>query len=670
MASAPMLDPTTAEALREAMRAAQTGDLTRARTIAGAALPHSGDPAPLHAFLGMVSARSGDLAAAAEHLGHAHRARAGDATIACNLIAVLIDLGRQEAALDVATLALAFADPSLRVARYRGYLALSLDRLAEAAEAYDFVVHRAPQDFESWNNLGNARSALADFDGSVAALERAVALDPHAAPTRLNLATSLREAGRRADAEAVLRAVAGDFPDDARALSDLHGQLQGDGRHEEARAALEESARRAPDDAALQLKLAIDYGQAMATEKAETAYRRALDIDGTARDPYLGLAIQYEHTNREDAFAPLIARAEANGVDAGTLGFLRALELRRAKRFDEALAAAEQVPDDIEPARTAHLRATLLDRLGRTDEAFVWFEETARRHATDPSEPLRRAAELRDELRDELAAMTPEWIASWSPPAPAHDWPDPVFLVGFPRSGTTLLDTILMGHPDAVVLEEERALNVVDDAVGGLANLATMDTHAIGAAHARYFEEVAKIASLAPGQMLIDKSPLFLSKVPLIKRLFPQARFILALRHPCDVLLSCFMSNFRLNRAMSNFLRIEDAAELYDLSFRHWERANALFAVDHHTIVYERLIQGVEAEVRPLFDWLGLAWHEAALDHTRTAKARGLITTASYAQVVEPIYKRAAGRWHRYRAHLEPVLPVLAPWAAKFGYDL
>ena len=170
--------------------------------------------------------------------------------------------------------------------------------------------------------------------------------------------------------------------------------------------------------------------------------------------------------------------------------------------------------------------------------------------------------------------------------------------------------------------------------------------------------------------MLIDKSPLFLSKVPLIKRLFPEARFILALRHPCDVLLSCFMSNFRLNRAMSNFLRLEDAAQLYDLSFRHWERANGLFDVAAHPIVYERLIEDVEAEVRPLFDWLGLEWHPQALDHTSTARSRGLITTASYSQVTEPIYKRAAGRWHRYRAHLEPVLPVLAPWAEKFGYTL
>ena len=74
--------------------------------------------------------------------------------------------------------------------------------------------------------------------------------------------------------------------------------------------------------------------------------------------------------------------------------------------------------------------------------------------------------------------------------------------------------------------------------------------------------------------------------------------------------------------------------------------------------------------MRPLFDFLGLDWHEAVLDHRATAKARGLITTASYSQVIEPISKRAAGRWEGYRRHLEPILPVLRPWVEKFGYSL
>lgn len=639
--------------------------------MAEEALASSRDPVPLHAFLGMVRAREGELDRAADHLGAAHAGRPGDTTIACNLIAVLIDAGRMERALDVATPALAAADHTLRVMRYRGFTAQTLARFDEAARAYEAVVARAPQDVESWNNLGNARSALGDHEGAIAALERAVALDRLAAPARLNLANALRAAGRLGDAERVLRDAARTFPGDVHVPETLYALLKIDGRDDEALGAIEEAVARDPDHAGTQLKLAIEYGLAMRPEAAEQAYRRVLVLAPRERDAYLGLAINYEHTNREEELSPLVALAERNGVDAGTLAFLRAFELRRAGRFEEALQMLAGVPDDIEPERTAHLRATLHDRLGRYEEAFAWFEETARRHAAHPSEPLTRAAEVRASLRRELDVMTPDWVAGWSAVSVADDGrADPIFLVGFPRSGTTLLDTILMGHPDTVVLEEKPPLNVVSDTIGSVERLPSLGSGAIAAARARYFAEVEKITPLEPGRLLIDKSPLFLHKVPLIARLFPRARFILALRHPCDVLLSCYMSNFRLNRAMSNFLRLDDAAEFYDLAFSHWERATALLPVQRHVIAYERLIDDVEGTVRPLLAWLNLDWRPEVLDHAATARARGLITTASYAQVVEPIYKRAVGRWHRYRSHLEPILPTLEPWVAKFGYEI
>lgn len=667
-----MLDSRTAEALRQAVGAAQTGDIARARAVAEAALAAGGDVVALNAFLGMVQARSGDFDAAAGHLTAAHQARPGDATIACNLIAVLIDKGDLAAALDVATLDAAIADPSLRIARYRGFVAQSLERFDEAVEAYEHVVARAGDDFESWNNLGNARSAVGDFDGSVAALEKAMALDPMAPPTRVNLAVALRLVGRGEDAEALLRRSAEDFPEDARALHELYVQYKKEGREAEALPALEQAIARDPDNANLQLKAGVEYGLVNRIAEAEQAYRRAIALDPATTDAYLGLAVQYEHTNREEEFAPLIALAEAKAIEEGPLALMRAFEHRRAKRFDEALADLALVPETVEPERTLHLRGLVLDQLGRADEAFEAFSETNRLHQASPTKPLERAAELRDELRADLALMTPEWAASWPAIGSSDDRADPVFLIGFPRSGTTLLDTILMGHPGTIVLEEQPPLNNTDRRIGGTTAIPSLDAAAVADARRFYFDEIAKVAPAPfdPARMLVDKSPLFLSKAELIQRLFPNARFILALRHPCDVLLSCFMSNFRLNSAMSNFLRLEDAADFYDLTFQHWERARALFPLNVHTIVYERLVEDVEAEVRPLFDFLGLDWHEAALDHRATAKARGLITTASYAQVVEPIYKRAAGRWERYRPHLEPILPVLRPWIEKFGYSL
>ena len=225
-----------------------------------------------------------------------------------------------------------------------------------------------------------------------------------------------------------------------------------------------------------------------------------------------------------------------------------------------------------------------------------------------------------------------------------------------------------MGHPGAVVMEEQPPLNIVEREIGGIAALAEFDAEAVRRFRRRYFEEVDKVSALDGGKILVDKSPLFLYRAPLIRRLFPRAKFILALRHPCDVVLSCYMSNFRLNSGMSNFLRLGDAAEFYDACFSHWRAASAIFPPNVHTVVYERLIDNVEAELDPLLDFLGLEQNSEMLDHRATARSRGLITTASYSQVAEPIYKRASGRWKHYRVHLESVLDKLAPWAEDFGY--
>ena len=246
----------------------------------------------------------------------------------------------------------------------------------------------------------------------------------------------------------------------------------------------------------------------------------------------------------------------------------------------------------------------------------------------------------------------------------------PVFLVGFPRSGTTLLDTMLMGHPDARVLEEEPFVVQVEQELGGFEAFPTLTTERLAEAQASYFAKVATLVDLAGDPLVVDKQPLNLNRVPTIKRLFPDAKFILALRHPLDVLLSCYVTNFRPNMGMANFLRLGDAANLYDLTFTYWEKARDLFGLDVHPIVYERMVEDPAGQLKPLVEWMGLDWRDELLDHQKTASSRGHISTASYAQVVEPIYTRSKGRWQRYAKHLEPIIPTVRPWIDKFGYDI
>ncbi|MDF1833929.1 MAG: sulfotransferase [Alteraurantiacibacter sp. bin_em_oilr2.035] len=658
-----------ADPLDQAISAVRRGDMAQARTIAETAIDGgTGDTAALHGLMGMVCARSGDLAAATQHLAKAHALRPQDITIACNLIALLMDQKRDEDALKVASADLMNADTSLRIARYRAFLAQKLEDFGAATGAYERVIQKHPDDFECWNNLGNARAGFGDHAGAVDALRRAIKIDPGAAPARLNLAAALQSLDLLQEAEDELVRAIADFPGDPRLPYELYVLRKKQMRQEDALAALLQTSQCDPQDADIQLKLGIEYGVLRRTDEAEAAYRQAIRLDPADFDAYLGLAIQYEHTNREDEFTPLIELARQNGIADNKLAFIEALELRRARKFEHSLARLDNIPEDLEPVRTAHIRATLLDRLRRADDAFSAFVHVNEMMQDSPTRPLERASELRAKLAEELAMLTPRWRNTLPAIAIDDDRPDPVFLLGFPRSGTTLLDTILMGHAETAVMEEQPPLNTVEEELGGLQALPDLDAREIARARDHYFAEVAKIQPLATGQLLIDKSPLFLYRLPLICRLFPNAKIILALRHPCDVVLSCFMSNFRLNSAMSNFLRLEDAAAFYDLCFRHWRQSRALFPADIHTFTYECLVEDAEKELRPLINWLGIDWSDTLLDHSATARSRGLIATASYSQVTEPIYRRASGRWKRYAHHLAPVLPVLEPWIRQFGY--
>jgi hypothetical protein len=184
-----------------------------------------------------------------------------------------------------------------------------------------------------------------------------------------------------------------------------------------------------------------------------------------------------------------------------------------------------------------------------------------------------------------------------------------------------------------------------------------------------YFAEVDRVAPPG-GKLIVDKHPLALGSTPLLLRLFPEARFVFVERHPCDVVLSCFITSAQMDANIANFFDFTGTALLYDQVLTYWEHCKAALPMEVHTIRYERLIADPEAELRKLADFAGLDWTPQLLAHQSNASARAFIGSPSYAQVSEPIYTRAKGRWLRYRHHMEEILPILAPWAERMGYSL
>lgn len=575
----------------------------------------------------------------------------------------LLQRGDMKGAAEEAEAGLRGAPDDLNLLRLNGYIQQAQGRFAEAAASYERVIAREPGDWEIWNNLGNARRAHGDLREGLAALRRAAAIRPDVPPIQANLAAALAEAGELEAALEAYRAADSLAPGNEPLLLETARLLRHLGRPEEALATLPPSA--APE-------ASIERGRILAglrrLDEAQAAYRAALEAAPGNAEAWLELGIVLERAGRPAELASLLAEAAAQDVADDDLAYLRALDLEHRGRRSEALEWARRAPETLEPIRTQRLISRLADKEGQAGLAFAAAERANAMAAAEHPQAREAAAGYRARIAALAAQVTPEWHERWAPPPERFDRAAPVFLVGFPRSGTTLLDTLLMGHPEAHVLEEVPLLESLMERIGDIDRLAALGEAEIAELRALYFARLDETAPPAAGALVVDKLPLNILAAPLIHRLFPDARFILALRHPCDTVLSGFMQGFEFNEAMANFLDLGDAARLYDLVLGFWRHCRAILPLTVFETRYEQLVVDPEAVMRPLLGFLALEWNEAVLDHRRTAAARGIISTPSYNQVTRTLYRDASGRWERYREQMAPALPLLLPWAERLGY--
>ena len=250
----------------------------------------------------------------------------------------------------------------------------------------------------------------------------------------------------------------------------------------------------------------------------------------------------------------------------------------------------------------------------------------------------------------------------------------PVFLVGFPRSGTTLMDTILRSHSKIEVLEEKPTVVAAKAAIRKNGyneihnNIFPIDI--LSEAKAAYIKEFRKyIKSSDTSSVYIDKLPLNLIEVPLINQLFPAAKFILALRHPFDTILSCWMQDFEINAAMANMVDLDRIVDLYCIAMETFKICRSEYNLNVHTIRYEDLLEDLKGESSALLTFLDLTWETNMEDYRATALKRGRINTPSYSQVSQPIYKEAKYRWVNYKEYLDKYSDQIEPWIQEFGYS-
>jgi tetratricopeptide (TPR) repeat protein len=413
--------------------------------------------------------------------------------------------------------------------------------------------------------------------------------------------------------------------------------------------------------------------------RARASHLRALELDPGNVAAMAALASIASHRGNHDearAWAEKVLTAVPNFPDA--VISLAAAELAsgepaksdalvRRLLADPRVAASDR-------ARAYGLLGDVLDAGGRYQEAFAAY--------TACSEALRQihrrfasgtgvlqythllAAEMRS-LKDR------NWTASPPSEPSAADALGHVFLIGFPRSGTTLLEVVLDGHPRVVSLDEHELLaEAVRRFMNEPLNLEALlraDEAELRRLRKSYWDRVREAGVEATGKVFVDKYPMNTLKLPLIARLFPHAKILFACRDPREVVLACFRRRFRMNAAMYELLTLPGAAALYDAVMGFAEEMRPIFGADWHVVRYETLTADFAPQTRAICGFLGLEWIDGMDDFASRARESER-TTPSTAQLARGLERSGFERWRHYDAPLQPVLPVLKRWVERLGY--
>jgi tetratricopeptide (TPR) repeat protein len=407
---------------------------------------------------------------------------------------------------------------------------------------------------------------------------------------------------------------------------------------------------------------------------AQSAYERARELQPGQLAALCGLASLASRRGRTAE-----ARALAEEVLAGQPDYpdavmiLAQADLSDGRPADgEARIAAllaDPRPTPGQRALAQGLLGDLLDSEDRTAEAFVAYSacntvlKDAYRHRFGERQSAldfaRETLDLVDRMPAGAWAQGPQQPVSSAAGGGAASH---VFLLGFPRSGTTLLEQVLASHPDVEALEERdtlyEAMQAYGRTPGQLAGLTDAPQSEITRLRAAYWQRIAGEGARVAGKVFVDKHPLSTFRLPVIAKLFPEAKVLFARRDPRDVVL---------NGPMYQLLTLEGAADFYDAGMQLGERLGGALPLDHLVVRHESLVEGFDAVAQEVCAFLGLPWTEAMRGFAGRIQDRG-VATPSGAQLARGLSAEGVGAWRRYAGQMAGVMPTLQPWVERFGY--
>ncbi|HEX3700590.1 MAG TPA: sulfotransferase [Phenylobacterium sp.] len=490
------------------------------------------------------------------------------------------------------------------------------------------------------------------------------------------------QAGRIAEAAGDFAAALADTPDDVAVLDMLGLCLARLGRMDEALKALNTAVRLQPGYAPAHFNRGWALESLGDLAGARAGYGTALKLDTGHGRAAGALALLAARAGRWDEAREATDRAMA--IDPADLGarLARAMTLLGEGSAAEAEAIARGLLK--EPRLPIDQRAVVLtligdavDRQDRSAEAFGAYQsanETLRElyAARFGVGGIETGLAITMRLQRAFEGVDP---AAWRAPLEPAAQPSPaaghVFVIGFPRSGTTLLGQVLAAHPQVTTLDELETLGeagrafLLDEA--GLGRLAAASSAELDRHRDAYWRRVRALGATTDGRTFVDKLPMNTLSLPLIARLFPEAKVVFVRRDPRDVILSCFRRQFVANGMTFELLSLQGAARFYDAVMRLAERYMAALELDLKIQRHEDLVADFAGQTARLCGFLGLP-QDPAMARFAEAEGRAEIATPSAAQLVGGLSGEGVGQWKRYETQLAPVIPTLKPWIESFGY--
>jgi len=521
---------------------------------------------------------------------------------------------------------------------------LNSGQVQRAIPLLEQICRKDPKNARAWSWLGTAQASTGAWQKAEFCLRKSLALGAPDAQTLQALASALIRRKQYAEAVAHLRTAIKLQPD---------GNLYND--------------------------LAYCLQRLRQDEQAIAAYRQSLHLNPRQHLASRNLGLLYEQLHRPDQAREFAEQALANSPgDIESLILLAKLETR-SREYPAAVQHLTPLLDrNLTPFQRAAVNLELgkiHDRLGDSDAAFRYLATGKQGFLALHGITDGRQKAYRDSI-DHFRSVFTRPAAK----RPAGDGLDAgvIFLVGFPRSGTTLTEQILEAHPDIVATHELPVLIELTREIASLIrreftypdDVDTLTDSEIELLANTYRQRMCAALALEPGdkRLLLDKLPLNIVHLGLISRLFPAAKLLLALRDPRDVCLSCYLQTFEVNPAMAQFLTLEDTARFYQCVMGLYLHYRDTLGVELLVTRYEAIVDDLENAARRMLAFIGLAWDRDVLVYHEKAKSRR-VYTPSYQAVTQPIYREARGKWRAYAAQLQPILSLLEPFVREFGYD-